>query len=358
MAADAPRVPRRARQAWVLAVFLVGLSHPAGAAERGLSAERCLACHANPIAGTLASGEVVSFQVDPADLARSVHAEKLTCTDCHRDIRQMPHRQRAFPTRRAYTLALYEACKGCHFANYTKTLDSVHYALQARGDPRAPVCVDCHGAHAVSRPDRPRGRISQTCARCHRDVSTAYASSVHGKALAEEGNPDVPTCTDCHRSHNVEDPRTAGFKLRTPELCATCHRDRNRMAKYGLSTAVYDTYVQEFHGMTARFTASGGKDAAAFTAVCTDCHGVHDIRPAKDPASSVMQANLAATCRRCHPGATENFPAAWLSHYEPSWRRAPLVYAVKVMYWIFIPLTLGGLLVHIGLHVWRVAINR
>jgi len=34
------------------------------------------------------------------------------------------------------------------------------------------------------------------------------------------------------------------------------------------------------------------------------------------------------------------------------------VYAVKVFYWIFIPFTIGGLLVHIGLDLWRVATNR
>jgi len=353
------RAKRRERWwAWAVAALVLGVAGTAGAAETALTAEQCLSCHANPITGTLASGEVLSLQVKPQELARSVHGGKLGCTDCHRDIRQMPHARRAFPDRRAYTLGLYEACKGCHFAEYTKTLDSVHFAQQARGDPRAPVCVDCHGAHNVSRPNRPRQHISQTCARCHQGIFEAYRASVHGKALVEEGNGDVPTCTDCHRSHNVEDPRTAGFKLRTPELCATCHRDKGRMAKYGLSTGVFDTYVRDFHGMTARLQREGKADPSAFTAVCTDCHGVHDIRPAKDPASSVMRANLAATCRRCHPGATENFPAAWLSHYEPSWRRTPLVYTVKVLYWIFIPFTIGGLLAHIGLDLWRVATNR
>ncbi len=349
---------RRRGLAWGLAALLAGLVLPAGAADEAPSPARCLACHANPITAALPSGEVMSFLVDPQDFVRSVHADKLTCTDCHRDIRRMPHPRRAFATRRGYTLALYEACKGCHFANYTKTLDSVHFTIFSRGDPRAPVCVDCHGAHAVARPDHPRSRISQTCARCHRDIYAAYETSVHGKALAAEGNPDVPTCTDCHRSHSVEDPRTAGFRLRTPELCATCHGNRALMANYGLSTAVLETYVQDFHGMTARLERLEGGDPAVFTAVCTDCHGVHDIRSAKDPTASVIRANLAATCRRCHPGATENFPAAWLSHYEPSWRRTPLVYAVKVFYWIFIPFTVGGLLVHIGLHLWRVAINR
>lgn len=349
---------RRAwRWVWV-AVLLAGVGAPVRAAEGPPTPDPCLTCHANPLTGTLPSGEVLSYQVRPEDFARSVHGGKLGCADCHRDLGQMPHARRRFSSRREYTITLYEACKGCHFAQYTKSLDSVHYAQMARGDPRTPVCVDCHGAHNVSRPDRPRHHISQTCARCHRDVSAAYQGSVHGKALADEGNPDVPTCTDCHRSHNVEDPRTADFRLRTPELCARCHRDAARMAKYGLSTGVFETYVRDFHGMTARVTRAGEADPAAFTAVCTDCHGVHDIRSAKDPSSSVMRANLAATCRRCHPGATENFPDAWLSHYEPSWRRAPLVYAVKVLYWIAIPLTVGGLLVHIGLHVWRVAINR
>jgi hypothetical protein len=64
------------------------------------------------------------------------------------------------------------------------------------------------------------------------------------------------------------------------------------------------------------------------------------------------------TCRKCHPGASDSFPDAWLSHYEPSLKRAPMVYAVKLFYMIFIPFIIGGLILQMLLHLWRVVVNR
>jgi predicted CXXCH cytochrome family protein len=319
----------------------------------------CLGCHGDKeLSVALPSGEKRSLYIDQEAYTRSVHGDKLGCADCHPGMTEVPHPARPFKTLRDFTIAYYEACKRCHFANYTKTLDSVHYSRIAQGDPRAPLCVDCHTAHAVTRPDVPRSRISQTCANCHREVSAAYATSVHGRALLEEENRDVPVCTDCHRAHNIADPRAPSFHLGTPELCGNCHANERLIAKYGLSTKVLQTYLADFHGMTASLYRARKGGTSTFTAVCTDCHGVHDITKVRDPASRVMQANLAKVCRQCHPGATESFPAAWLSHYEPSWKKAPLVYAVKLFYLVFIPFVVGGLLLQILLHLWRVVVNR
>ena len=71
-----------------------------------------------------------------------------------------------------------------------------------------------------------------------------------------------------------------------------------------------------------------------------------------------MQANLVKVCQQCHPDASENFPAAWLSHYKPSWQHARLVYLVQLFYTIFIPLVVGGLILQVGLNLWRVVVNR
>lgn len=63
-------------------------------------------------------------------------------------------------------------------------------------------------------------------------------------------------------------------------------------------------------------------------------------------------------CQKCHPGASDEFPDAWLSHYEPSMANAPLVYLINLTYKIFIPFMLIGLILQILLHVWRYAVNR
>jgi len=319
--------------------------------------ETCLGCHSDKgMTVDLPSGESRSLYVDLPSFRQSVHGNKLSCTDCHQDMTSLPHETRPFKTKRDFTLAYYEQCKRCHFANYTKTLDSVHLKALERGDRMAPTCVDCHGAHDIVPPHKPKSRLSQTCAKCHQGVFDVYAKSVHGRFL--EKSDDVPGCTDCHRSHDVAGPRNGGWQKRTPEICSTCHANKDLMKKYGLSTAVSQTYVADFHGMTASLQGRGTPRESSVVALCTDCHGVHDITKVNEPGSRVLRANLVKTCSRCHEGASENFPAAWMSHYEPTWEKAPLVYGVQLFYDILIPFMMVGLVLQILLHFWRVVVNR
>ncbi|MBP1635256.1 MAG: cytochrome family protein [Acidobacteria bacterium] len=337
----------------------LALQAPPQASSNADQIGMCLSCHGEPrMAVTLPSGEARSLAVDRGAFARSVHGGKLACTDCHSGMAEIPHQARPFKTRREFTIAYNEACKRCHFANYSKTLDSVHQGAVVRGDVTAPVCVDCHGSHDITPPDRPRTRISQTCAACHEGVSNTYARSVHGRALTADNNADVPTCTDCHRAHDVAGPHAPGWRLRSPELCGACHASEPMMKKYGISTEVMRTYVADFHGMTASLQKKREVEGGAVVALCIDCHGVHDIMKADEKGSAVMQANLLRTCQRCHPGATQNFSSAWLSHYEPTFDKAPMVYAVRVGYLVLIPFMIGGLVLQILLHLWRVVVNR
>lgn len=323
------------------------------------SAAACLDCHSSPdLTKTLADGSVVPLRVDHDALTRSVHS-KLTCTDCHATFGTIPHPTAEFRSARQILLAYDEQCRRCHFTNYTKTLDSVHQAAVARGDRGAPVCVDCHGSHDIQPPSRPRARVSATCARCHAGVEAAYATSVHGRALGSKNEADVPVCSDCHRSHAIGGPHQAQWELSTPDMCGSCHSDANRMKKYGLSTNVLKTYLADFHGKTASLRREQGTAPnGPVVAKCTDCHGVHDIQRARDPGSPVIKANLRQTCARCHADANANFPDAWLSHYEPGFTHAPLVFGVKAAYAVLIPFMIGGLGLQILLHLWRIMVNR
>jgi predicted CXXCH cytochrome family protein len=322
--------------------------------------EECLGCHEDSTDTVrFEDGSKLAVGVSRKALESSVHYRKVECVDCHKDAAGgYPHPQRKYKSRRAYAIARYEVCKRCHFANYTRTLESVHFRQLSQGNMTAPLCTDCHGTHDVKKPGQPRRAISDGCARCHAETYKIYAQSVHGAALRED-NPDVPVCTDCHRAHDVVDPRSTAFRLREPTMCGGCHADEKRMAKYKLSTKVLKTYLNDFHGVTVSFRKKEKRpDITQFQAVCSDCHGVHDIRKSTDPRSSVMKANLSKTCRRCHKDATDNFPAAWLSHWEPSPKRAPLVFFIQKAYDILIPFIILGLLLHVLLHVWRVTINR
>ncbi|MCL4534532.1 MAG: cytochrome c3 family protein [Bacteroidetes bacterium] len=322
--------------------------------------DACLSCHKQPtLAITLKSGEKMSLTVDEAAFNASVHGNKVPCTACHSEIASVPHAKLEVNDRREYQLQRYEACKNCHFPEYTKTLDSTHYQQLIGGNRQAPVCTDCHGSHNIGPPDVPRAQISKTCAQCHKDINDQYVKSVHGKALVNgNGNEDVPVCTTCHGVHKMEDPRTARFRLESPELCAGCHANAGMMNKYGISTDVFQTYLKDFHGVTVGFYEKQDLNIWSYEAVCTDCHGVHDMRKVDDPESSVIKANLVKTCQKCHPNATTNFPTAWMMHYEPSPTKFPIVFFVRTFYWIVIPLMVAGVSAHVLLDLWRALANR
>ncbi len=335
----------------MLALLLVLLAQAA-------EVDKCLACHEHADEIRLDSGEVLPLSVDRGAFARSRHMRNLACSDCHAEMKGTAgmHPVQRLKSRREYAIAYSEQCQKCHFTNYKESLDGVHRAQIVSGRLEAAVCSDCHGAHDISAPGEPRAKISRTCASCHAAVAAAYVKSVHGQALLT-GNEDVPACTDCHRAHDIADPRKPERRLQSHQMCGTCHTDAKLMGKYKLSTAVVQTYLSDFHGATVKLQA-GGKGETPVVALCTDCHGVHDIVKAKDPASPVIKANLLNTCRKCHSDARADFPAAWLSHYEPSLDRAPLVYLVKLAYTFLIPFMIGGLALQVILHLWRIVVNR
>ena len=281
--------------------------------------ETCLACHKRPeLVDELPSGEVWSLHVDPETYQKSVHTrEGLGCNDCHPDISDYPHPPQPAVTIRFYQLEQYQTCRECHEEIYEEALDSMHASELASGNWDAAICTDCHGAHDTTPANEPRTKVPETCSKCHSAIYNEYQDSIHGEALVDDANTDVPTCIDCHGVHHQEDPRTTSFRLNSPDLCATCHADEVLMDQYNISTHVFDTYVADFHGSTVTLFERRSPDVATNKAVCYDCHGVHNMKKSDDPESQVVRENLLQTCQKCHPDATENFSATWLSHYEP-----------------------------------------
>jgi len=342
-----------------LAVLLVLAAGPARAA---IPAEQddCLGCHTDQTQTfDLPSGEKLPLGISQEAFAKSVHGATLRCTDCHAD-KTSDHATGTlkYKTRRDATKAYFEACRGCHFANYTKGLDGVHFAILSKGNEKVAMCVDCHGAHDISKASAPRTRIANHCAKCHQKEAGIYAQSVHGRV--SDQNADVPVCNDCHRAHDQSDPRDGtDLALRTPQLCGRCHGNVDLMKKYRLSTSIMTSYLSDFHGMSATIQkGEKHKHGERLAAVCTDCHGVHDIERPSDPKSTAMNANLQKTCAKCHAGASTSFPKAWLSHFQPSSEKAPLVWAVQVFYMFMIPFMVLGLVLQIALHLWRTIVNR
>jgi cytochrome b subunit of formate dehydrogenase len=155
-------------------------------------------------------------------------------------------------------------------------------------------CVDCH-ADVKSIPHNP-GLTMPQCGSCHGNEVAAYSKSAHGKAAAR-GNAFAAGCENCHGEvHTMltgTDPGSKVFHANIPATCGKCHQQSFVMRASGLSTQVFFSYQQSVHG---RAVSAGSQRAA----VCSDCHGTHDILMAGDTNSSIFKFNVPATCGRCH----------------------------------------------------------
>lgn len=319
----------------------------------------CLSCHNDPdLTMTLPSGEELPLYVSPDELKLSIHSPLgIECEACHTEIKTYPHPKIDYQTRRDLSRAYYLSCKKCHSTIYDKAQDSMH-AQVAEENPEAPVCTDCHGTHDMGKPNEPRALISTTCSKCHSEIYDQYKSSIHGAELIGQDNPDVPVCTDCHGVHNIQDPRTDQFRINTPELCAGCHANADLMGKYGLPTNVYDLYELSWHGVDVSVYKARWPTIWHDSAVCTDCHGVHDILNTDDPQSSVNSTNLLATCQKCHPDVGPNWTGAWTGHNEISLERTPLLFYIEKFYSSFTPVILWMVGIYVFLQILRATVNR
>ena len=330
---------RTASLSLLLAGALVGV---ANSAEQDTM--RCVGCHTTQgLATPLPSSENLPLTIDVKSLKSSVHGA-LPCTACHSSISKFPHPRSSAKNYREFQLERSQQCQTCHKEQAKQELDSNHARALAAGNKNAAVCTDCHGSHAISRPKYPRYKLSTSCGKCHEAIYAQYVNSAHGRSLLEIDNPDVPACSDCHEAHRQADPTTQAFRLRSPKLCAKCHADAKRMRKYNISAGVFDTYVADFHGLTVTLFDIKHPGQRINTAVCIDCHGIHDIQKVTDANSTVIKKNLLTTCRRCHPDATVNFPDSWIGHFPPTRNSYPLVYWVNLFYRFLIPITIGGMI--------------
>lgn len=261
---------------WLVLVSFLLLSLPARASD-----QHCLTCHSVP---DLKSDSGRSLHVNAARHKASVHGE-LGCTTCHADIRDYPHPK---PVARV-------SCATCHDEPATQVPQSVHGLLGKQA------CSDCHGkTHEIQ---RAANFAPQQCATCHEDAVHGYLLGVHATAR-KNGDGQAPTCLTCHGSpHKIlaaTDPKSPVNHINIPATCATCHGQKLVMARSGNSTQPSATYWESIHG---RAVAGGSTKAA----VCTDCHGAHEIRRARDEKSSIFKFNVPATCGQCHSTVKQEF---------------------------------------------------
>jgi len=134
-----------------------------------------------------------------------------------------------------------------------------------------------------------------SCRICHGGETFSYEKSVHAHLFS---------CKECHGGDPADMKKTAmsplkGFrKLKNKReiaiICSKCHSDVEKMLPYGKFIDELRIYKTSKHGISL-FEKGDEK-----VAVCTDCHGVHDIKRVNDPFSSVYPFNIPFTCARCH----------------------------------------------------------
>ncbi|HKZ78379.1 MAG TPA: cytochrome b/b6 domain-containing protein [Pyrinomonadaceae bacterium] len=175
-----------------------------------------------------------------------------------------------------------------------------------RNGGKAATCLDCHAKNGdlstvlpADDPQSPINRvnIAATCGKCHGNKAVmqgsgisnrpflSYQESVHAQALAR-GNTSAAVCTDCHNSHDIRpasDQQSSIFKINIPRTCGQCHRMEA------------NEFVASVHGVAV----SRGVSRAP---VCTDCHGIHNIKAPFDPATAAVVAT--DSCAQCHEGVT------------------------------------------------------
>ena len=153
------------------AASIHGVSHLLGAS----GAAQCWDCHG--------SHDILPVK-DPASPVFKLNLP-YTCAKCHSNM----------GLTKEYAINHPEAA-----AQY---MESIHgRALLKMGLIVAPSCSDCHGAHDIKRAvdrDSPinHANVAKTCGKCHFGVEETYDKSIHGQLLAK-GDPRGPVCTDCH----------------------------------------------------------------------------------------------------------------------------------------------------------------
>jgi len=174
----------------------------AGSVHASASAHPCTSCHGD------------AHAIFPKDDARSaVYPLNIprTCGTCHAD----------------QALAKKYGLQNV----YAVYMDSIHgYAVSKEGLLVAANCMSCHGSHNILSHKDPKSptyktNIPNTCGTCHGGVEAEYSAGVHGKAVAG-GNLAAPVCSDCHTAHAILQPTLADFRMQSTPICGSCHKGR------------------------------------------------------------------------------------------------------------------------------------
>lgn len=191
-------------------------------------------------------------------------------------------------------------CLDCHGdPDADPRVDPDLFAGSVHGDEQ---CVSCHMDIEDVDHDTPLAKVD--CSECHDDEAEIYLESYHGKALLA-GRAMAASCGDCHGAPHAiisaEGPGSPIARANIPDTCARCHGDAEAMKALNLrQLAPIATYTGSVHGLA--FSRDNPE-----AAVCTDCHGSHDLLRSTDPASKLHWTNIPNTCGKCHEKISQTY---------------------------------------------------
>ena len=98
----------------------------------------------------------------------------------------------------------------------------------------------------------------------------------------------------------VSDPKSTINRANLGITCGKCHGDSSVMQGTSISNRPFLSYQESVHG---RAISRGNTSAA----VCSDCHGSHQILPASDAQAPISKSNIPATCGKGHASIAVEF---------------------------------------------------
>ncbi|MBT3232717.1 MAG: hypothetical protein HN356_07870 [Calditrichaeota bacterium] len=259
------------------------------------------------LSGKNSPGCVSCHPTHNAELPPSTGAINNLCKSCHADAMDQIHEGGQFEGAISCVAChdvhathppegSIQACVTCHQTTGDDFGGSVHEDLIEEGDMN---CLSCHKSHQMS--DAPKGK-DFGCGACHEDIEIEYRTSAHRLARLHNDNI-AATCNDCHGGHHVlpaSNPASSVSHHEIPNTCGKCHADKAVITSdYVRLPISLPRYKESIHGADWKLDKQ--------SAVCTDCHGIHDLQSGIAPTSMIHKQNLASTCGKCHAQESKEY---------------------------------------------------
>ena len=250
---------------------------------KGQTNDDCLNCHGDPEMTMEKGKKTISLWVNNSKFIFSAHKNK-KCVSCHKGFNpdDIPHKEKITEV----------DCKSCHIDAEKK--HTFHPWM--KNAPLKDNCKQCHTYHYVTPIKGANSGVGginalEKCGGCHTDVKEEYIKSEHYKALQKINNANAPDCNYCHRN-----PITKGwisdYKTRKDNqnnVCIECHKTDSHNPDV---LKKIDNNLSRHQKLR-----KSGKEHAA---VCTDCHGFHNIMKNDDFEARLNVKNSSNSCGKCH----------------------------------------------------------